>query len=92
MNRIIKALVVVFAIVLSFVSNSCDKFDTFPLNIPFSVTIVTQGITPSFQNSNQYRSSVCPDFCCLDAVFKFIPENRKMDNRLCFSYRIIICI
>ena len=29
MNNIIKAFVVVFAIALSFVSNSCDKFDTF---------------------------------------------------------------
>lgn len=43
MNKIIKAFVIAFAVVLSFVSNSCDKFDTFPLNIPFSVTIITQG-------------------------------------------------
>lgn len=43
MNKIIKAFVVFFAVALSFVSNSCDKFDTFPLNIPFSVTIITQG-------------------------------------------------
>ena len=52
MNKIIKAFVVVFAIALSFVSNSCDKFDTFPLNIPFSVTIVTQGSNnPSIASS-----------------------------------------
>jgi hypothetical protein len=43
MKRIIKAFVVIFAVTLSFVSNSCDKFDTFPLNIPFSVTVVIQG-------------------------------------------------
>lgn len=54
MNRIIKALVVVFAIVLSFVSNSCDKFDTFPLNIPFSVTITTQGSNNPSTSSSQY--------------------------------------
>src|SRR4030065_2786592 len=52
MNKIIKAFVVVFAIALSFVSNSCDKFDTFPLNIPYSVTIVTQGSNnPSIASS-----------------------------------------
>ena len=43
MNKIIKAFVVVFAVALSFVSNSCDKFDTFPLNIPFSVTVTVSG-------------------------------------------------
>ena len=52
MNKIIKTFVVVFAVALSFVSNSCDKFDTFPLNIPFSVTIVTQGSNnPSIASS-----------------------------------------
>jgi len=43
MNKIIKTFVVVFAVALSFVSNSCDKFDTFPLNIPFSVTVTVSG-------------------------------------------------
>ncbi len=46
MNKIIKAFVVVFAVALSFISNSCDKFDTFPLNIPFSIpNVITQGST-----------------------------------------------
>ena len=39
MKNIIKAFVLVFAVALSIVSNSCDKFDTFPLNIPFSVKV-----------------------------------------------------
>src|SRR3989304_5761937 len=54
MNKIMKALVVGFAIVLSFFSNSCDKFDTFPLNIPFSVTITTQGSNNPSTSSSQY--------------------------------------
>jgi hypothetical protein len=43
MNKIIKAFVVVFAITLSFVNTSCDKFDTFALNVPFSVEVTTGG-------------------------------------------------
>lgn len=53
MNKIIKAFVVVFAVTLSFVNTSCDKFDTFPLNIPFSVTIITQS------NNNNPSTSLC---------------------------------
>ena len=52
MNKIIKAFVVVFAVALSFVSNSCDEFDTLPLNIPFSITVVTQG-------SNNPSTCIC---------------------------------
>jgi hypothetical protein len=54
MNKIIKAFVVVFAVALSFVSNSCDEFDTLPLNIPFSVTVVTQGSTNPSTSSSTY--------------------------------------
>jgi hypothetical protein len=43
MNNIIKAFVFVFSIALSFVSNSCNEFDTLPLNIPFSIKVITQG-------------------------------------------------
>ena len=42
MNKIIKAFVVVFAVTLSFISNSCSELDTIPINIPFSITVVTQ--------------------------------------------------
>lgn len=52
MNKIIKSIVFVFAIALAFVSNSCDKFDSFPINIPFSINIVTQGSSnPSVSNA-----------------------------------------
>jgi hypothetical protein len=43
MKNIIKTSVFVFAIALSFISNSCDKFDTLPLNVPFSVAVTTGG-------------------------------------------------
>ena len=43
MNKIIKVFVVVFAVTLSFISNSCSELDTIPINIPFSITVVTQG-------------------------------------------------
>ena len=43
MNKIIKACVVLFAVALSFVSNSCDKFDTLPLNVPFSIKCFNAG-------------------------------------------------
>jgi len=52
MNKIIKVFVVVLAIALSFVSNSCDEFESIPINIPFSITVVTQGSTnPSTASS-----------------------------------------
>ena len=54
MNKIIKAFVVVFVVALSFVSNSCDEFDTLPLNIPFSVTVITQGSTNPSTSSSTY--------------------------------------
>jgi hypothetical protein len=43
MNKIIKSFVLVFAVALFFISNSCDKFDTFPLNVPFSIDVSTSG-------------------------------------------------
>jgi hypothetical protein len=66
MNKIIKALVVVFTVTLSFVSNSCDEFDTLPINIPFSITVITQGsANPStsdtvycLSQSNTYQDNV----------------------------------
>lgn len=54
MNKIIKASVILFAAALSIVNTSCDKFDTFPLNIPFSVTIAMQGVSPTIQTTSQY--------------------------------------
>jgi len=54
MNKIIKAFVVVFAITLSFVSNSCDKFDTFEFNVPFSIDVTVQGNNSSVSDSTIY--------------------------------------
>lgn len=54
MNKIIKALVVIFAVTMSFINTSCDKFDTFPLNIPFSIEVVTQGNNSSVSDSTTY--------------------------------------
>jgi hypothetical protein len=55
MNKIIKACVVLFAVALSFVSNSCDKFDTLPLNVPFSINVSTQGSSnPTAANPVSY--------------------------------------
>lgn len=54
MNKIIKVFVAVFALALSFVSNSCDKFDTFALNVPFSIEVVTQGNTNPTSGSTSY--------------------------------------
>lgn len=45
----------VFALVaaLFFISNSCDKFDTFELNVPFPIEVVTQGsANPSVSTSD----------------------------------------
>lgn len=50
-----KAFVIIFAVALSIVSNSCDKFDTFPLNVPFSIDVSTSGSTnPTNPNPVSY--------------------------------------
>lgn len=54
MNKILRIFVVVFVVALSFVNTSCDKFDTLPLNIPFAVTVTTQGNTNPSINSATY--------------------------------------
>jgi hypothetical protein len=54
MNNIIKAFVVFFAVTLSFVSTSCDEFESFPLNIPFQIEIVTQGSSNPSQSTTNY--------------------------------------
>lgn len=54
MNKIIKSFVVIFAVVLSFTSTSCDEFSSFPINIPFSITVVTQGSNASISESTTY--------------------------------------
>src|SRR5512139_1495353 len=38
----------------SFTVLSCDKFDTFPLNIPMSVEIVSQGSNPLIEQSESF--------------------------------------
>ena len=52
MNKIIKACVVLFAVALSFVSNSCDKFDTLPLNVPVSFKFTATSGNPTFNSGN----------------------------------------
>jgi len=56
MSKIFKAFIFVFSIALSFVSNSCDKFDTFEFNVPFPIeNIVVQGNSnPSVGNPITY--------------------------------------
>jgi len=54
MNKIIKAFVIVIAITLSFISNSCDEFESFPLNIPFQIDIVVSGSTNPSQSTSNY--------------------------------------
>lgn len=54
MNKILRTFVVVFAAVLSFINTSCDKFDTLPLNIPFSVKVTIQGSDNPSQSSSTY--------------------------------------
>lgn len=54
MHRIIKLFVVVFAVALSFSSTSCDEFSSFPINIPFSITVVTQGSNNPATSNAQY--------------------------------------
>lgn len=55
MKNIIKAFVLVFAVTLSIVNTSCDKFDSFPLNVPFSVKVTTQGSSnPTVTNPVSY--------------------------------------
>ncbi len=53
MKNIFKTLIVIIIASTAFVNTSCDKFESFPLNIPFSVTITTQGSTnPSVSSAN----------------------------------------
>ena len=52
MNKIIKACVLLFAVALSFVSNSCDKFDTLPLNVPVSLNLLPASGNPTFNSGN----------------------------------------
>jgi hypothetical protein len=54
MKKIIKAFVIVIAITLSFISNSCDEFESFLLNIPFQIDIVVQGSTNPSQSVSNY--------------------------------------
>ncbi len=55
MNNIIKAFVVVLAVSMAFVGTSCDKFDTLPLNVPFSINVSTSGNSnPTVANPVQY--------------------------------------
>lgn len=51
LNKLLMSLVI-FA--LTFLNTNCDKFDTLPLNIPFSITITTQGSTNPSVNSASY--------------------------------------
>jgi hypothetical protein len=52
MNKIIKACVVLFAVALPFISNSCDKFDTLPLNIPVSFKFIATSGNPTFDSGS----------------------------------------
>jgi len=52
MNKIIKAFFLVFAVTLSFVNTSCDKFDTLPLNIPFSFNFSATAINSQYDSGN----------------------------------------
>jgi len=81
MNKIIKTFVVVFAVALSFVSNSCDKFDTFPLNIPFTIYFTAVG-------SNQYDSG---NYCLEDSseTFKDYKEEIEKLTYVEAAYRTI---
>lgn len=65
MNKILRTFLVVFAAVLTFVNTNCDKFDTIPLNIPFSVTVTTQGSNNPSVSSSTYclnESSTYQDY------------------------------
>lgn len=52
MKKTIKALVVVFAVELSLLNISCDKFDTLPLNIPVSFKFLATSGSPTFDSGN----------------------------------------
>lgn len=54
MKNLVKLFLGIFILASAFVNTSCDKFDTLPLNIPFSVTVTTQGITNPSVNSSTY--------------------------------------
>jgi len=55
MNNVIKAFVVVLSVSMVFVGTSCDKFDTLPLNVPFSIDVSTSGNSnPTVPNPVQY--------------------------------------
>jgi len=46
----------------SFTLLSCDKFNTFPLNIPMTVEIVSQGSNPSLEQSETFCLNNDQDF------------------------------
>ena len=50
MNKIIRTFVIVFAVSLSFISTSCDEFDSIPLNIPVSFDFTATGNNPVYDS------------------------------------------
>jgi hypothetical protein len=50
MNKIIRIFVLLFAVTLSLTATSCDKFDSFPLNIPFSFEFNVTGSNGTYDS------------------------------------------
>ena len=54
MNKMMKTFFIIFAAIISLVNLSCDKINTFPLNIPFSFPFTIQGSNNPATSSSQY--------------------------------------
>mgnify|MGYP005842312959 CR=1 FL=1 len=65
MKNIYKTLIVIIIASIAFVNTSCDKFETFSINIPFSLKVITQGSNNPSVSSSIYclnESSTYQDY------------------------------
>ena len=74
MKNIIKSFVVILAVTLSIANISCDKFDTLPLNIPFSFNFSASGSNTQY-NSGNY---------CFDVNSETFKDNQDKIKKITF--------
>lgn len=74
MKKMIKSFVTVFVITFAFANISCDKFDTLPLNIPFSFNFSASGSNSQYDSGNY----------CFDVNSETFKENQDKIKKITF--------
>ncbi|QQS35656.1 MAG: hypothetical protein IPM56_15640 [Ignavibacteriales bacterium] len=83
MKKYIKSAVLVFTVLIFSLTNGCDAFDSFPLNMPFTITFTASGNSSTITDNGSG---------CLDTNSETYQEYRDKINSLTFveaAYRTV---